>query len=354
MKTALIFSGYNQRTVIALCRYFTDIEHPFCIVSCGNDDPIYKTDYSEKVILERKNKLLTTALFVDIARCCERELVYIPTSEFLNLFMLSNSGFLRSINIITGMPDKDIYCQITDKWACQGLLKDQTEISLVEMFDLADERVPCVIKPYQNIKNGKVLYPFICKTKDDLKKAKDSICSRDFFMQRYLDGQSYYYCAYLASDGCFDGYWQANLLQQPNGKSMVLAKICDNPGLQVDGLMEIISKTGYFGPLMIELIHNEDGFYFIEINPRFWGPLQLCIDCFPQLLDAFIWEWFDRKAVSSKTNSEGFYSWYYGAKQYLHTLKSYPELKNISDVENQMLAADVYSRPDTVQLSQQY
>lgn len=351
MKTALIFSGHNQRAVIALCRYFTNIKHPFGIVSSGIDDPIYRTDYTESVILERKNKLLTTALFVDIARCSNRELVYMPTSEFLNLFVLSNSGYLRSINIETGMPDKDIYCKITDKWACQGLLKDQTEIRLIEIYDFNDERVPCVIKPYQNIKNGKVLYPFICNTKDELIRAKDSINSSDYFVQRYIKGQSYYYCAYLASDGRFDGYWQVNLLQQPNGKSMVLAKTCDNPGLQVDELLEIISKTGYFGPLMIELIGNEDGFYFIEINPRFWGPLQLCIDFFPQLLDAFVWEWFGRKTKSNKAESAKFYSWYFGAKQYLHTLKSYPELKNISDIDSQLLEADIYSRPDTMQLS---
>ncbi len=354
MKVALIFSGYNQRAVIALCRYFKSIEYPFTIVACGPKDLIYKTKYADSVLLERKDRLLTTELFLEISKYNRTGFIYLPTSEFLNSFVLKNTEFLKSIGIEPGMPAKDIYYRITNKWSSQELLKNQSNILIPEIYVYGDEKIPCVLRPFRNINNGKVLYPLICKTSNELNKNKISINCNDYFIQKYIVGQSYYFCSFLTSGGCFEGYWQENLLQQPGGKSMVFARVCENPGIKVDGLMKIINKSGYFGPLMVEFILYKNEFYFIEINPRFWGPLQLCLEQCPQILDAYVSEWFGIEYFSDRKESDGFYSWYYGAKNCKSELKAYPRLEQINNVEEKLFSSDVYSRLDTLALSRKY
>lgn len=351
MKAALIFSGYNQRAVIALCRYLTGIKQLFIIISANENDPIYKTDYRENVVLERSDNLLTFDLFREISGCYGRPLVYLPTSEFLNSFVLNNVESLDSINIQTGMPHKSIYYEITNKWSCQRIINKLSSIKLIKSQSLDKVKAPCVIKPYENVHEGKVLYPFICLNDDNLKKVRNSILYKNYFAQQYIDGQSYYYCAYISRYGDSYGYWQANFLQQPDGKSIVFAKLCENPGIDTTPLTKAISELGYFGPMMIEFIRNDNGFYFIEINPRFWGPLQLCVDAFPKLLDRYMFEWFDKTIKGHAKASSGFYSWYYGLKSATSAVKRYPELESIKNSDQLMLDADIYSRPDTIELS---
>lgn len=352
MRAALIFSGYNQRAVIALCRYFKNINQPFVIVSSGVEDFIYLTDYKNNVVLERTDKTLTIELFRKISSLYDGELVYCPTSEFLNMFILENADSFQKIGMATGMPAKESYDIITSKWSSQELLKDLTDIKIIETLDVDKAQVPCVVKPYKNVMLDRVLYPLICYSQESLKIAKGKINKNEYFIQRFIDGQSYYFCAYLLRNGSFKGYWQENILQQPNGKSIVLAKVCDNPGLNEDILMNIISKVGYFGPLMIEFIKELDNFYYIEINPRFWGPLQLANDMNPQILDAYLEEWFGRTVTSYKTDASGFYAWNHGAQS--QCLRKYPAIINLHDVKDLLLENDVYSRQDTINLSQKY
>ena len=352
MRTALIFSGYNQRAVIALCRYFKSIDQRFVIVSSGIEDPIYLTDYKNNVVLERTDKTLTIELFFKISNLHDDKLVYCPTSEFLNMFVLENADSFQKIGIATGMPTKESYEKITNKWSSQELFKNLDHIKIIEPVELDKAQVPCVIKPYKNVILNRVLYPFICYSQDFLKEVKEKINRNEYFGQKFIDGQSYYFCAYLSKNGSFKGYWQENILQQPDGKSIVLAKACNNPGLNEDALMNIIYKVGYFGPLMIEFILENDNFYFIEINPRFWGPLQLANDVNPQILDAYLEEWFGRTVTSVKTNASGFYAWNHGAQS--QSLKKYPAINKLKSVKRLLLENDVYSKRDTINLSQIY
>jgi len=352
VRAALIFSGYNQRAVIALCRYFKSIDHPFVIVSSGIEDLIYLTDYKNNVVLERADKTLTMELFLRISSLYGDELVYCPTSEFLNTFVLENADSFQKIGIATGMPAKESYEKITSKWSSQELLKDLDYIKIIETLEVDKAQVPCVVKPYKNVMLDRVLYPFICYSQESLKEVKEQISKNEYFAQRFIDGQSYYFCAYLSRNGSFKGYWQENIIQQPDGKSIVLAKVCDNPGLNEDALMDIISKVGYFGPLMIEFIKAQDDFYYIEINPRFWGPLQLANDVNPEILDAYLEEWFGRTVTSIKTNTSGFYAWNHGAQSQF--LKKYPGISKLKNVKRLLLENDVYSKGGTINLSQKY
>src|SRR5690606_17064169 len=75
---------------------------------------------------------------------------------------------------------------------------------------------------------------------------------------------------------------------QPGGKSILAAQTCDNPGIDDARIFRSLHRNGYFGPFVMEVIYDGNDFWFIEINPRFWGPLQLGIDCGSRFLDLFL------------------------------------------------------------------
>lgn len=198
-----------------------------------------------------------------------------------------------------------------------------------------------------------VLYPIIIQTEKDAKKVLGSIDVELYFAQNYINGQSYYLCGYLTKSGESAVYWQENLLQQPNGKSIVLARSCNNPGIQEKQIATALIDVGFHGPFMIEFIKSNGLFYFIEINPRFWGPLQLGLDFDSRFLNLYLKDQFGKMVMDfSKAEETKYYSWYFGAKN--KPLKKYPGVDSVNNLEETMLANDVYNRYDTLDLRYTY
>ena len=251
-KAVLLFSGYNQRAVIALCRYFIKNNIDVLIVASGEDDSIYNTKYKKNVVYERPDKSLSLKIFKDVASLYKGPVVYCPTSEYLNRFVLENSNELLKLNIEPGMPSEEIYAVITNKRSSQNIVKDVNGLKLPNEMSIAKAKIPCVIKPQKNIIDGIVLYPIICKENVILNETLSRINSDNYFAQEFIDGQSYYLCGVLSKNGNFCCYWQENLLQQNNGKSMVLARSCENPGLNEELFYKAIHSSGYYGIMMVE------------------------------------------------------------------------------------------------------
>lgn len=353
-KAALLFSGHNQRSVVALCRYFSSIRQPFVIVSSSQTDPIYKTDYKSSVIFEREDSSLSVSLFEKISQISQKELAYCPTSEYLNNFFLEHAELLSDLNFFSCMPSKKIYADVTGKKSSQLIFNHCDDISIIEELPIKEATIPFVLKPFKNIVDGKVLYPFIIQTEKESREILNSVPHNLYFAQKYINGQSYYCCGYLSQNGKYSLYWQENLLQQPNGKSIVFAKSCKNPGIKEQQMIEALKRTGFHGPFMIEFLKEKNSFHFIEINPRFWGPLQLGVDFNSRFINLFAADQFGQEIHSVHKNEEKdkYYAWYFGAKN--QELKEYPACEGINNVEDLMWANDVYNRQDTIRLSHQY
>ncbi len=353
-KSALLFSGHNQRSVVALCRYFSKIRQPFIIVTSSKTDPIYKTDYQSSVVYERKDSSLSVALFEKISQLCQKELVYCPTSEFLNNFFLEHVEIMSDFKIFSCMPSKNIYDHVTGKKSSQAIFQHCNDISIIEDLPIKEVTIPFVLKPINNIADGKVLYPFIVQTEKEAREILKSVSQRLYFAQKYINGQSYYCCGYLSPDGKNSLYWQENLLQQPNGKSIVFARSCKNPGIKEQQIIGALKQTGFYGLFMIEFLKNDTSFYFIEINPRFWGPLQLGVDIKSSFMDLFASEQFGKEVHRANKNEETdkYYAWYFGGKE-KKELKKYPACEGINNVDDLMWANDVYNRQDTIRLRHQ-
>ena len=88
----VIFSGFNHRAVLALCRIFQSAGAPFAIISSGQDDPVQHTVFADNILFIRTDLQLNLGLYKKIANCLQtyEQIVVCPTSEFLNHYMLHN------------------------------------------------------------------------------------------------------------------------------------------------------------------------------------------------------------------------------------------------------------------------
>ena len=209
----------------------------------------------------------------------------------------------------------------------------------------------------RNILQGQVRYPLLCHSSSELQIAMAETDEADWFAQEWIDGQSHYLCAYLDRHGGWDAIWQKNLVQQPNGKSIVLACTGSNPGLDVERVMRGLHQLGYRGPFMMEIIEDSQGrLHFIEVNPRFWGPLELCRRAYPALLQRFVCDMTESPSppTCALAVPDTTYAWAFGAQQ--QPWHVYPAAANFSttDLRHQLQTHDVYAAPDTQALSNFY
>ena len=356
----VLFSGHNDRAVITLCRFFDRFSIPFLIVCSSGMDALSRTDWSSASVLSRIDRALDVSLFDVVMQAVKSTFganarpIYCPTTEFMNQFVLKERRALSQLGWTIMLPSAEIYHEVTNKVTSKDIVKRLAGIAAPTELPWADLKAPCVLKPIENISGNEVNYPRLCHTDSELKKALSEIDTQFWFAQSWVDGQSYYLCAYITSDGRNAHFWQQNLLQQPGGKSVVLARTISNPGMPVDPFLRELFAAGYRGPLMLEIIIDATGeFNFIEINPRFWGPLQLALSACPRILELFA---DDAGFVLTPENAVDedravnthWYAWSLGAQ--LPECKRYPALAAIEALHPlpELLELwDVYAAPDT-------
>lgn len=345
----LIFSGHNDRAVVTLCRFFFQTGLPFCLVSQGRSDPIHDTVWRDRVIFSRCDKAIDVAWLRQLASGQPDALVYCPTTEFINDFLLTHRAALQGCGLEIGLPEHFAYDELTSKSQSQGILTSLCPaLRLPAAQDIQAPHAPCVIKPLQNVVNGRVLYPLLCRTPIELTQTLEGLDRSAYFAQDLIAGQSHYLCAYLARDGRVASFWQTNLMQQPGGKSIVLARPGANPGLDTATLFAGLHARGYHGPFMMEVIASDAGLYYIEVNPRFWGPLQLALDVCPDLLGLFAQDHgFDVELPTTQLPDQACYAWAFGAATPDCVL--HPAAQNLSphQIAQLLRTHDVYAGEDT-------
>ena len=171
------------------------------------------------------------------------------------------------------------------------VVKDDADAKYIyeHEWDLATME-PMVAKPHRNVGEDDVVrYPILLHTAQDL-AAFLARADRDaYFPQAFVVGDSHYLLAYLATDGTMFASAQANLGQQAHGKSIVLARTSRFHADPVAArAMAALQGRGFHGFVMLEFIVGKDGPRFIELNPRPWGPLQLCADHDCGIVEAFV------------------------------------------------------------------
>lgn len=348
----LVFSGHNDRAVVALCRFFDQSGLPFAIVAAGPDDAIHDTRWREHVVFNRLDPVVTVAWLRELADS-QGELVYCPTTEFINHFVLEHRAALQACGLHIGLPDKAVYDELTGKRSSQQWMTALCpELRLPATQPDGQWRAPCVLKPRENVSQGRVLYPMLCRSTLELDQALTGLDRAAYFAQDFVTGQSYYLCGYLCRDGRWSAFWQVNLMQQPGGKSIVLARPSDNPGLNASRLFKGLHERGYHGAFMLEVMASAQGLYYIEVNPRFWGPLQLALDVCPEVLSLFAREqgFADAPSLPSAHADSACYAWAFGAHQPGCVVHPAGQALLPVELDNMLYTHDVYARDDTLAL----
>lgn len=357
----IVFSGHNDRAVFALCRFFNAANVDFHIVARDDLDVVFKTVWKKNVIYTRKSLNLDVGLMRLISQqvsSSDLRPLICQTSEFLNNFALENRRQIEDEGWYVPFPPQDVYRRLTNKESSPELIRSLIGLKTATRCEVSSAKAPCVLKPRSNIINGKICYPIFCETEAALDAALARIQPRNWIAEDWIDGDGMYFCAYLDKSGKFDGYWQENLMQQPDGKSIVLARTAAPPSeIDVVKLMQGLHKLGYFGPFMMEIMLDHAGNkFFIEINPRFWGPLNLALKANPLMLQRYAKDvGMDFTPIKSpELKSPQWYAWAYGAQ--LKNCRRYSGLRLYSEAEIDqfILKNDIYADSDTIELANKH
>ena len=94
-KCVIVFSGFNQRSVVAFLRTMTQYGEEYAVIAKSKEDTILFSEYKNKVLAIRKTSQLVLEDMLSAIQEVQRrhfadEYVVAPSSEALNRFLLKH------------------------------------------------------------------------------------------------------------------------------------------------------------------------------------------------------------------------------------------------------------------------
>ncbi|MDR1005493.1 MAG: ATP-grasp domain-containing protein [Bacteroidales bacterium] len=355
----VVFSGYNQRAVIAFLRTLVKLKLDYAIVASSEKDVIFDTVYKDKVSAIRQRKALEVydilGIFEQIKTKYNIKKCFVaPTTEALNRFLLHNKEQLEKEDIIIPLVNENLYERLSDKYSFGELCKEYGINTPLFNTDIDKANIPCVAKPYTYFnKDNIALSPQLIMTSHDKTAFTNTYDVSDFYYQKFISGESFYLLFYFDKNQRVYKYSQKNIAQQPNGKSIVAAMFADIHNEEISSAFEKMFKALLFrGIVMIEVKEENGKYYMIEANPRFWGPSQLFVDADMNLFEALL---FDYNLIDIEPNlvndKKAKYLWGGGINQCIenntdivyHDISLRQEIKTWNNY-------DIYNREDTINI----
>lgn len=362
----IIFSGFNTRAIISFCRTAEELKVPYAIVAVHKTDPIFKTDFAQKVCTTRNSYKLDRD---DISQCIQKVFsqlnwqhgVVAPSSEALNRFFLEHRDYFSERGIKLPLVEEAMYECISDKYAFAELCSKYGILIPKDSENISEIQVPMVAKPkeYGNY-NEATPRPILILTEKEkasfLKLYEKNLA--DFFYQSFIEGDSYYLLYYFHENGDVLAFSQQNIAQQHDGKSIVAARSSTIHEEPISALyVKLFKEIQFRGLVMVEVMKNNDDYVMIEANPRFWGPSQLFVDAGVNFFAALL---FDQGFISEKLykrytakKQDISYCWFGGFVQTWSLGKSIryftDELRVGFNIQ-EYFRNDIYRRTDTIAL----
>lgn len=293
----LIFSGANDRAVLALIRAFSECSVKFAIIARNSFDTVAWTAYADHVCVVRQSDELDATLLAGWvasarARFPGAELVLVPSSEYLNTFLLGlEPEFLRiQLGCILPLVDASVYARLSNKMSSIQYFAG-FGVAAPKQLDVSEVKVfPVVAKPFRNVGADQIVrYPIIIGSSSELTFFRQRQDFEEFFLQEYVVGKSYYLLIYISADGRIFSSSQLNSGQQSGGKSIVMAETASFHKDEASSrVLAALAAVDFRGFAMVEFIVSGQRKHFIEMNPRVWGPLQLVTSHDCGIVEAFI------------------------------------------------------------------
>ena len=361
-QAVLVISGYNIRAIVAFCRWATAHDIKFHIIAKSKEDPIFLTDYKDCVCLIRDSpKLLHEQFRTWVDSLCLKygyqRIIILPSTEYLNRFLLENRNLIESDNCIIPLVDERLYKNISDKYSFAQLC-NAYGLDIPAEFNHIPEQLPFVAKPRSNYSaEGKQLILHLIHNSQDLENFCSNYEINEYFLQQFVSGRSFYLFAYIGKGGLNNNilFSQENLMQQAQGGSIILAKHSKFHHDEIaKHYVTMLRDQNFFGLIMIEVRLDESNghYYMIEANPRLWGPLQFCIDNNVDLFGAMLGDYgFEISQKLSSCNPTTHYFWSGGLTQQsqpiaYHSYTSDDFVKDFKWLRTQ----DIFLRKDTLSL----
>jgi carbamoylphosphate synthase large subunit len=363
-KCIIIFSGFNQRAIIAFLRTLKKNNLDYVIIAKSEADNIFLTEYANKVLAVRRSvpldleDILETIKIVQ-NKCDMDEYIIAPTSEALNRFLLEHKGCFNKIGCKIPLIDKELYETISDKYSFGEICSKNGICTPKELRFNEISTLPVVAKPkkYFSSSTEKTLSPQIISNSQELISFSKEQNIEDYYFQEYISGSSLYLLYYFSKYGMIYKFSQENIIQQPDGKSMVAAISSDfHNTAESERYERMFEALNFFGLVMIEVKQKNGINYMIEANPRFWGPSQLFVDAGVNLFEAFLYDlgMLDKSLKFSNPPEIIHYFWFGGI------IEAYEQNKQLKYHQGDeldfmyslpmWLQSDVYRRADTVNI----
>ena len=360
----IIFSGFNQRAVITFLRTLEYHNLKYAIIAKSINDDIFLTHYEKNVLSVRRSVILDLDdILLTIEEVKERlqvnEYIIAPSTEALNRLLIDQREHFENRGCIVPLVDKNLYELISDKYSF-GEFCSKNQILTPKQVDFSEEvLLPVVAKPrkYYSATTKDILSPIIIKDLNefDLFIKKHNI--KDYYLQEFIDGRSFYLLYYFSRNGTVYKFSQENLIQQPDGKSMVAAVSTNFHNSYESEKYETLFKSiNFFGLVMVEVKQTNGKNYMIEANPRFWGPSQLFLDSGMNLFEAFLHD-FSILENSPKFHEPHNYVRYFWLGGIVETHKRGKQLVYHKNSEYELmdslptwLQSDIYRKTDTIEV----
>lgn len=361
-KCIIVFTGFNQRAIITFLRVLEKNKVNYAIIAKSEKDQIFLSKYKDKVVSIRKYEKLVLDDIVNSINDVKKKIyakkyLIAPSTEAINRVMIDKRYLFESLDCIIPLVKKDIYELISDKYSFGKLCK-RNDITIPREIKLNfNISLPIVAKPkkyFSEIKK-EIFSPIIINNNKDLNYFFDNYNIDDFYYQEYIEGKSIYLLYYFHKNGSVYKFSQENLIQQPNGKSIIAAKSTNfHLTNESDKYEKLFKNIDFKGLVMIEIRQANNKNYMIEANPRFWGPSQLFVDSGNDFFEVFLHDNGILDIIPSfkQPLKEIRYFWFYGLfKVIKNNLKL--NFYNIEEEEffkslHEWINYDIYKRQDTI------
>lgn len=354
MRGILIFSGYNQRAVIAFLRTLVKKGIDEYEIVAVSNDTIIKSAYADKVMLIRKDSSLSIELFSEIKENSKFGSLFLaPSTEALNRFALDNRCELEAMGYEIPLVKRKLYNTISDKRLFYQLCRENG-IKVPKIICFPPRYIQkFVAKPaFYFSKEGKQLSPILVKSESDYAVFCHDFDKDDFDIEEYVEGESFYLLYYFSKEGNVYTYSQKNIAQQPHGKSIVAAVPSDTHNEEIsEKYIKLFRIVGFTGLVMVELRKRDGEYYMIEANPRFWGPSQLFVSSGYNFFEYFLSDYgFCSLSDPVEIDENIKYLWQKGILDTLSENEQIEYFEHCNDewyLSDEWVKWDIYNKPDT-------
>lgn len=353
----VVFSGYNQRAVIAFIRTLVKDNIDFRIIASSNKDTIFFTAYRDKVIYTRTKKALDLEEIKEALANVrsqmsgdDEKILIAPSTEFLNRFLIEYRIYFEDLGCVIPLVEKHLYEKISDKYAFSALCVEKgiPAPSDVDINNGIQTKLVAKPKTYFS-SDGKVYNPVFIETSEALNTFLEEHSKEDFIFQKFVDGKSLYLLCYFAKDGEVYLFSQENLVQQSGGKSIVVAETSNihNDKSISEPYVELFKECGFRGLVMVEIRESDGCYYMIEANPRFWGPSQLFCDANYNLFECLLFDYgFLDSCPDLSKPCKAEYLWLGGLEAEEKPVYLSEDIDRYSRIIANPDKFDIYCRPD--------